>query len=136
MLLGRSLRRLKATGRAASKYSLPSFAENLLRWLLQLALCTYLDICDWFTDAVQCRYVRRVRRTTRDDGNSFQEVGRRIQVHHGRQNQIKCLEPNKSLTCYLFRYVQWVCDIDIALGMPSLQFTCIKYSSVVLNAWS
>ena len=44
VLLGRSLRRLKATGRAASKYSLPSFAENLLRWLLQLALCAYLDI--------------------------------------------------------------------------------------------
>ena len=42
VLLGRSLRRLKATGRAASKYSLPPFAENLLRWLLQLALCAYL----------------------------------------------------------------------------------------------
>ena len=31
---------------AASKYSLPSFAENLLRWLLQLALCAYLGIRD------------------------------------------------------------------------------------------
>ena len=44
VLLGRSLRRLKATGRAASKYSLPPVAEDLLRWLLQLALCAYLDM--------------------------------------------------------------------------------------------